>query len=329
MSKAVTSGKKALYTVLVPLITLLFGFIAVEYGLHWLAEHRYGKGKLFEPDPVTGWRTLANLEIQRLNPEGQPWHVITDEHGFRETSSWRQEASTRLLILGDSLAFGQGVNIQDRFDMALMAKYPKLAVVNAGTMGYGPLQQILRGQPFFPDLGAGDVLLLVTCSNDFMDITRSMFAGRRKPRFYFSEENQPIEELSGSKLIGSLRDKSYIASRIIAYFFEDASFSPEAEREGLILYEALIRAKLLPLTDRGVRIMIGYYDYSNHQDNNDTLIQQTYNRICSVERVDCILINEAIDQKIGESRHIFQDGHWNRAGNEAFAKLLIPLFGEN
>jgi hypothetical protein len=325
-SPGLSTGVKVVFTLLLPLVALTFGFIVSEIGLHWLAESYLGRGKLFEPDPVAGWRTLPKLDLIRRNSNGDSWRIVTDDRGFREVAAWRTDATRRLLVLGDSLAFGEGTNIEHRFDSLVAERHPDLSVINAGTMGYGTFQQIVLARPFFDDLQAGDTLLLLTCSNDFIDMLRPAFTGRSKPLFRVSESGAAIEEFPGVDLVAWARDKSYIASRLIAFFGRDAAFDPPSERDGLLRYEALVRQDLLPLARRGVRILLAYYDFSGHPPTNQHLIEATFERLCLERGVECLTLNEAVDRDKTKSPHLLRDGHWNPRGNRAVANLLLPLF---
>ncbi len=324
-SHSISGPGKILLILLVPVMTLVIGLILVETGLHWLAENHYGKGKLFTPDPMLGWRNLADLNLSRTNANGDSWQVVTDKEGLRETSEWRQDADKRLLIMGDSLAFGEGVNIEQRFDSILGQQNPRLSIVNTATMGYGTFQQILRGRPYFADLSPGDKLLLVTCSNDFTDITRSTFAARSKPQILFDQNSETVESFPGISVIGWLRDKSYIASRAMAFFFEDTHFSADSEKMGLKLYANLIRQELMPLAESGVQIILAYYDYMGHADTNQQMIGQTFRRLCAETGNSCIDINSEVLRDPANSNQVLADGHWNSAGHLAVSRLIAPL----
>jgi len=49
------------------------------------------------------------------------------------------------LILGDSLSFGEGIDIKDRFDVRMLSFLPATRVINTGTMGYGTDQECALG----------------------------------------------------------------------------------------------------------------------------------------------------------------------------------------
>lgn len=321
-TKKLSPWKRAVFAGIVTLSSLTVCIFAVEFALHWFVKNQLGAGKLYEPDPETGWRTLSNLDLVRRNSDGLSWRIVTDEQGLRNFRPAVGSPSQRLLILGDSLAFGEGVSVEDRFDAFIAEAYPDLSIINTGVPGYGTFQQILRGRPFFDELESGDILLMVTCSNDFMDITRSYFVGRDKPVFLIDENGDLQEELPGITLRGWLRDKSYLASKAIAYFFTYVTYTPEAEQSGIANYEAMIKNYLYPLSDRGVRIVLAYYQYSDHSDENSMLIANTFDGLCLKDGVVCSTVNQVVDRQEG-SPHILRDGHWSVEGNARVSDLII------
>lgn len=57
----------------------------------------------------------------------------TDANGQRLIPQ-DSDAMLRILILGDSLSFGEGVDIKDRFDVRMLPYLPATRVTNTGTM---------------------------------------------------------------------------------------------------------------------------------------------------------------------------------------------------
>ena len=94
----------------------------------------------------------------------------TDEHGFRNPSPWPDRAE--IVVLGDSMAFGYGVD-DDEAWIALLADWmPGRRIVNLGLIGAAP-QQYLRvyetfGRALRPDL----VLFCLFAGNDLSDAGR-------------------------------------------------------------------------------------------------------------------------------------------------------------
>jgi lysophospholipase L1-like esterase len=91
----------------------------------------------------------------------------TDEHGFRNPSPWPERAE--IVVLGDSMAFGYGVDDEDAWTALLAERLPGIRIVNLGLIGAAP-QQYLRayemfGQALRPDL----VLMCLFPGNDLAD----------------------------------------------------------------------------------------------------------------------------------------------------------------
>ena len=68
---------------------------------------------------------------------------------------------------------GEGVQLQNRFDLILLQRIPKMSVVNIGVPGYGTDQQVLRAQQQLPYLRRGDIVLMLFYGNDLHDVART------------------------------------------------------------------------------------------------------------------------------------------------------------
>ena len=232
-----TIKNKKLITLLVILeivaITAIF-----ELGVRIYAAFIVKRQKIHRPDSVCGWRTLPNLNMQRLDPDGRPWQLITDERGVRGPSSWTSDNRKRILILGDCFVLGDGVNLLKRFDRRIAALEPTWDIIALGGLGYGTDQELLLGKEYFGLLRSGDICIFNTYINDFSDILRKSFEGRAKPWFTLSggilTEHPPV---IGAKEI--LREKSYIFSKIVELFEKDErkfSYGFCGEHEPLLSY---------------------------------------------------------------------------------------------
>ena len=210
LSTWIGGARRAIANALLVVLSLAIGLAALEAGGRVFATAIAKKGKLFQPDPELGWRPLPNLDLVRRNADGGLWHVATDAAGIRGSSTWPDDRHTRLLILGDSFAFGEGVDLTDRFDTILQERIPNLAVVNLGVMGYGPDQQLIRARRWAPQLRRGDALLLLTYhGNDFHDLARTRHAGRSKP-WIEEVDGRLLEHRPAIDALDVLRDRSYV-----------------------------------------------------------------------------------------------------------------------
>jgi GDSL-like Lipase/Acylhydrolase family len=109
-------------------------------------------------DPLLGWR---------LRPEARERHrtaeydvaVRVNSQGFRADREYAEvppPGVTRVVAVGDSFTYGQGVEAHEAFPALLERSLPAAEVVNLGVAGYGTDQQLLmlesRGLRFRPDV---------------------------------------------------------------------------------------------------------------------------------------------------------------------------------
>ncbi|MEZ6019759.1 MAG: SGNH/GDSL hydrolase family protein [Planctomycetota bacterium] len=130
--------------------------------LGWV--NRRGRGAVFSP--VFRYR----IEINR--------------HGFRdrEREVAKAPGTKRVLVLGDSVAWGWGVNNGERFSDRLEERLPGCEVLNMAVPGYGTDQSLWnlqqRGWEWHPDL-----VLYTAISNDVLESTQDHSYDMAKPCF--------------------------------------------------------------------------------------------------------------------------------------------------
>jgi hypothetical protein len=132
-----------------------------------------------------GWVPRAGF---RLRLSGLPETSI-NRLGYRgrEYSTVRTPGHPRVLMLGDSLAFGYGVADDETSSRQLELGFPGLEVVNLAVQGYGTDQALLRfereGLAYAPDAA----ILNFCTANDFRDngARRAIYDGAY-PKPYFT-----------------------------------------------------------------------------------------------------------------------------------------------
>jgi hypothetical protein len=138
------------------------------------AERHY----FFEYDTVLGWkhrpRSLATFKSAV---------VRIDADGLRVSGRERGPFRSRVLLLGDSQAFGDGVAAEDTFAARLEIDIPGLRVLNASVIGYGTDQQLLyfeqQARRFAPDF-----TVVALNAYDLRDnLSTRVRSGYAKPRF--------------------------------------------------------------------------------------------------------------------------------------------------
>ena len=138
--------------------SVLLTVLIVEVALRAVWDGFYLKGEPYsQRDAVRGWVNRPNVVVSY----GEPEFVTTvshNSHGFRggEVPLEPEPGRKRILVLGDSFAYGVGVEDDETFSALLARRDPDLDVINTGVNGYGTNQQLLLlrddGRQFEPDI---------------------------------------------------------------------------------------------------------------------------------------------------------------------------------
>jgi hypothetical protein len=142
----------------------------------------------------------------------------------RELPLPRTGDHTRVVVLGDSIAFGYGVSDEETFPHLLDVRNDRLEVANLGMEGYGPGQELLvlrrDGLPSDPDL----VVLAVCLRNDFVDaiLPVALYDGvTPRPRFRLVGDDLVLDDSTMQKSAAGralqwLSDESHLFNRLKA-----------------------------------------------------------------------------------------------------------------
>src|SRR5262245_49713212 len=158
----------------------------------YVGEFQNRQSDHFVADPATGWRMRPNTEF-RGRTDGRFSVYRANEEGFR--SAWGFSSSERrpkIALVGDSFAFGFGVEIEETFGSLLQSQLGNTVTVwNYAMPGFG-LDQMwmsVRHQA----LPVNPVLVVVAFIDE--DLTRTLTAYRTKEGF-----NKPTFELQNATL---------------------------------------------------------------------------------------------------------------------------------
>ena len=294
------------------LIGVLAAPVAVEAALRLYVSYVTRPARLFRSDAQTGWSNAPNLLTTRINAAGEEWSIRTDQNGQRLIAQ-NPRAGRRILILGDSLSFGEGIDIQDRFDVKMLSSLPGVRFINTGTMGYGTDQEYVAFRNWKHLLESGDTVLIVLNRSDYFDVLRRRFFGRAKPYF---------EKVDGSYVLRQppiglwerWSDWSRVAS-VVARFIE--STAPESlDPSESIEIIRFILGRIREEVPRGVRVVLA------HQGTRDFLGPKLgLSSTIFCEFVDvCIDLDDAL---AADPVHLLPDGHWSASGHTAVAQVLL------
>ena len=159
---------------------LLLGLLAVEQAIpyYWHGRADYGWDGSFEYDPILGWKNRPDFSMVGKSSDSFLGRVeyTHNSKGLRdeEYPYQKPEGTYRILVLGDSFAYGDGVQRSEAFPEileSLLKKHGSFEVINTGVTGYGITQETLyyetEGYKYEPDL-----VMLVFFHNDLTDLVK-------------------------------------------------------------------------------------------------------------------------------------------------------------
>lgn len=190
-------GRKAklmlFFTATLLLLALLEAGATLRLGSGFVRGGRMGQNPrdLVRRDSVLGWSHLpgASAHIQDGTLD---YRVHINTHGFRdpEREYAKPDRVRRILILGDSVAWGWGVSDGERFSDLLEERLGEhVQVINLAVPGYGTDQQywslVRSGFDYEPD-----IVLHCMVLNDVFEAEEIQHYGMPKPRFVLGADGE-------------------------------------------------------------------------------------------------------------------------------------------
>src|SRR5215207_4356877 len=184
------------------------------------------RDRFWKYDSLLGWAHEPGQEGIFETPQ---FHTVVriNENGLRDRghSYERQNDIERILVLGDSFAWGYGVEESERFSQ-LLEKSLDVEVINAGVSGYSTDQELLwyrnEGIKYETDL-----VIVVLAGNDVGDNDRQLVNTiYYKPKFVLEEgklvlTGSPVPKTSPQgKFIYSLSQRSAFAFFLVQRYFD-------------------------------------------------------------------------------------------------------------
>jgi len=164
--------------ILLMIFTIIFTLFIIEIFMRVLPDEflrrnlsGFDEKGIYVNDDTLGYRVSPNLETLFKGKS-----LTTDSRGFRKNPTFDTEnPDFSLLIIGDSYAFGEGVDDKNNFPAILgniyKDRYKELSVkvVNAGVQGFGNDQELKLLAGTCDDINPDMVVLTVYTGNDFAD----------------------------------------------------------------------------------------------------------------------------------------------------------------
>ena len=294
----------------------------IELSLRGVA-HASERPRGMDFHPEFGWRPIPGVEKR-----GSEWGVdepaVMNSQGFREDEIpfAKPDGVRRIVALGDSFTFGQGVDADERFTDLLEQEFDRLEVVNLGVCGYGTDQEVRVfeevGVRYEPDL----VLLTVFLGNDLDDIRHRRHHFWPKPWFRL-EDGELTLIRPESDWLTDLRRSTYLGELVVSAVqpVEAADELAEPWRSG---YSAPLFHALVARLRRGVEAvgaeLVVMFAHAPGQEPEDWARKL----MSRVERSGVATLDtwQVIGGASNEEGAYLPDGHWSVAGHRLVAESL-------
>jgi hypothetical protein len=288
--------------------------LAAEAVLRLYVSYLAKPARLFRADPQTGWSNNPNLQTTLVNAAGKEWSVRTDQNGQRLIAN-NPAGGRQVLILGDSLAFGEGVDIDDRFDVRMLADLPDTRVINSGVSGHGTDQEYVTFQNWKHVLRPGDTVLIVLNESDYYDVLRRRFFGRAKPWVEQTGSSFTLHAPSVGRLErwSNWSLVARAAARLIGAP-PDELISGKPELAQAIDIIRFLLGRIQQEVPRGVRVVLAHHGTRDFLRPASGMSSQAF---CAFADL-CI----DLDEVLTEPDQLLPDGHWSASGHLAVAKAV-------
>ncbi len=170
-----TKVKEFIFATVVSLISLISACLLVE-GYFVLKNWNRSVALGTQFDSNLGWVNIPDYSFSADNRT-----YTTNKFGLRSQSL--NPAADHILILGDSVAYGAGVNDQETLSFYLSEKFPNVQVLNLAVSGYGIGQYYLALKNFIDKTRPKLIITMIYTGNDFADTRKDNLFGISKPLF--------------------------------------------------------------------------------------------------------------------------------------------------
>ncbi len=344
-------------------LVVVFGLLLAELVVSWMAPQALLviEPGLYEADPPGRYRLSPGYRGSMSNRVEFEHDVTVDERALR--ASGMSHGPGTLMTLGDSFAFGMGVEGEEAFG-ALLAARRSATGMNGGLPGTGVPDLVgwysRHGRALAPDL----VVLAIFVGNDLADarpdrpdirIVDGLVApadtpaGLRSLLFRHSDLVRLVKNAAGSPALAGLRETLGLSEpwviRNLRHEFSIYAIDPSPElvaaeratdeafahlvamcsEDGTRLVAALIpaRIQLVPASWEASLRMIGL-DPDGHDPDHPRAVFTTLLDHHGVPYLDLgPPFAEAVAR--GEQLYYLEDRHWNAAGH-ALAAERIDVF---
>jgi hypothetical protein len=183
--------KEILIFLLSLFFSMVFAIIFLEFYFsdeYWLGNFftHNGKSHNTQFDPKLGWNAKSNT----VHVENGITYT-TNSLGFR--SNEVNPSQKHILVLGDSIAWGKGVQDNETISYYLNDKIREYQALNMGVVGYGIDQYYLNLIRHIDKLNPILIIIIICMSNDLEGTISDTLNGKSKPLFVMDKTKLDVE----------------------------------------------------------------------------------------------------------------------------------------
>jgi hypothetical protein len=297
--------------------------------------------------PVYGWELRKGWRGR--DRSGAPITLDADGHRAVPRPAPGLRTSGRVLMLGDSIAFGTGVGDDQTFSHVLHELDPGLEVANLAVPGYGTDQSLIRLEREGASLSPDVVVLHFCVANDLADNALPEFLyDPRRPKPFFTLEGGQLRRHDAHvrrpwhvRLASALGERSYLINALAAVGDRPDGLPPAQghwqKRERKALREldevAALTARQIAQLDAvsrraGARLVVLVHPDRGSFEGTTDLAERVLAGIGPGTRaVDLRREYRALDLAFWDLA-LDGVGHLNPRGHQVVARLLHRLVGE-
>jgi lysophospholipase L1-like esterase len=343
LNRPIRSKVRRFLKVAVAVCSVGVALVAVEFLLlrGVLGYHGIREADVFAHDPELGWVLRPHLEAEASNLEFA-YTIRTDALGMRTAGSEprRQSTGPRLLVVGDSFAFGWGVSddemVSSRLQDELRTRGLPVSVLTAGVPGYSTDQEYLLWKRLDAQVDPAVVIVLMSSNDPPADNASAVSMGvatYSKPRFAVSNEGalavggtpvpdkqQVVPRTALEPVKGYART---FASYALAKRFRDARLTSTAaavptippDPPSLATTAAILGAFNRDVRAQGASLLVVLIP--------SPALGAPLAEICRAARIAFLDLTPAFAAR--DDPVFPYDGHWNAGGHQVAADAIAPV----
>jgi lysophospholipase L1-like esterase len=267
--------------------------------------------------------------------------VYTDNYGFRvpyNDSNYSRECRSAMLIMGDSVAFGLGVEEEKTFAGRLRTALPSVRIYNSSVIGHCIADYRNVIDQFLPEHSEIDRIFLILCLNDTSEISSDDIKKTLNPE---TQTRNWVEALRQVRIISKINTFLRIQSRLyilIKTLVTDTHY--RYWRDCYFLYEKgneqqfgenmnVIRDINREIKAKGITftVFIVPFEYQLRvHDSSTNMPQEKIGRFFRENDIDYVDAVQGFRNLGGFSRSMFLYGdpmHFSEKGHEVMYKIVM------